>query len=76
MIVLLISALIVALAVLMLSVRIIFVRNGKFPETHIEGNKALAEKGIHCAKSMIREEEKKVTLIDVMRQEKRAELRS
>lgn len=72
----LISVMIVALGVAMLAIRMIVSRNGQFPETHIESNKALAKKGIHCAKAMIKEEEKKVTLIDVMRQEEQRNQRS
>lgn len=40
---------IVALCIILLGVRIFFVKDGKFPNLHIEGNKALGERGIKCA---------------------------
>lgn len=49
---------IVLLAVLLLGIRVFFVKGGRFPNTHIEGNKALRKKGIHCASSMDRSERK------------------
>lgn len=47
---LLVSLLIIAIGVALLAVRLFF---GKpFVHTHIDGNKALSRKGIHCAQSM------------------------
>lgn len=47
----LIAALIfVGVSVLLLSVNILIKKNGKFPETEIEGNRAMMKKGIQCAK--------------------------
>jgi hypothetical protein len=34
---------------MLLGIKIIFVKGGKFPNTHIEGNPALGKKGIHCS---------------------------
>jgi hypothetical protein len=39
------------IAVLLLGVRVFFVKGGKFPNTHIGGNKAMQERGITCTKS-------------------------
>jgi hypothetical protein len=39
----------VGIAVLLLGIRVFFVKGGKFPNSHIEGNKALRDKGICCA---------------------------
>jgi hypothetical protein len=39
----------VAIALLLLGIRVFFVKGGKFPNSHIEGNKALKDKGICCA---------------------------
>jgi len=36
-------------AVLLMGIRIFFTKRGEFPNTHIGGNKALADKDIHCA---------------------------
>jgi hypothetical protein len=41
----------VAFCVLLIGIRIFFVRGGSFPNIHIEGNKTLKDKGIHCAHS-------------------------
>lgn len=37
--------------VALLSVGIIFKKNGNFPNTHIDGNEHIRKKGIHCAAS-------------------------
>lgn len=46
---------IVAVAVLLLSVRL-WLRGKTFVHTHIDGNKEMAKRGIHCVKRMDREE--------------------
>lgn len=45
---LLYSVLIIAIAVLLLCVRVLFVKNGKFHSMHIHDNEYLRKKGIHC----------------------------
>lgn len=45
----LISILLVGICVMLLGVRVFFVKGGKFPNTHIHGNAALRKKGITCA---------------------------
>lgn len=45
------TAILVGLCVLLIGIRIFFVKGGKFPNTHIEGNEALKNKGIRCAHS-------------------------
>lgn len=52
---LIISCIVIAVAFLLLGIRIFFIKGGKFPNTHVSGNKALREKGITCAKSQDRE---------------------
>ncbi|HLP04040.1 MAG TPA: hypothetical protein VK152_01300 [Paludibacter sp.] len=52
-------AVIIFIAVLLLGFRIFFFRNGKFPNIHIGGNKALSDKGIDCATTQHREAQKK-----------------
>lgn len=56
---LLITLVIVAACVLLLGVRIFFVKGGKFPNMHVSGNKALRDKGIGCAQSQDREARQK-----------------
>ena len=63
-IMLIISLIIVLLAVLLLGVRVFFVRGGKCPSTHIEANKALREKGIHCVNSQMESEARQKNLFD------------
>ncbi|MCK9180014.1 MAG: hypothetical protein PHQ88_08780 [Bacteroides sp.] len=53
----LITVLIVALAIVLLSVNII--RGKKFPNTHVSGNKGLQKYGVTCAQSQDREARKK-----------------
>ena len=52
----LITLLIVAISVVLLCVGI-FIK-GKFPSTHVSGNKALRKKGIGCVQSQDREARK------------------
>lgn len=39
---------------LLLGVRVFFTKNGKFPNSHVGGNKHLAKKGIFCAQTQDR----------------------
>ncbi|MCK9300817.1 MAG: hypothetical protein M0P23_05505 [Bacteroidales bacterium] len=43
------TVLLVGIAILLLGIRVFFVKGGKFPNSHVEGNKALKDKGICCA---------------------------
>lgn len=56
---LLITLVIVAICVVLLGVKIFFVKGGKFPNMHVSGNKALRDKGIGCAQSQDREAQRK-----------------
>ena len=38
-------------AVVLLSVSILLKKNGRFPDTHVSGNKAMHERGIRCVQS-------------------------
>lgn len=57
----LITLLIVAICIVLLGIRILF-RRGKFPNTHVSGNKALRKKGIGCIQSQDREARQKSKL--------------
>lgn len=50
--ILLITAGIVAIAVLLLSVKLLFKGDARGPMTHIGASKAMRERGIHCVESM------------------------
>ena len=46
--ILLLTLVIVGLAVLLLGVRIFFVKGGRFPSTHIDDNDEMRKRGITC----------------------------
>lgn len=48
-------------AMLLLSVRVILKKNGKFSSQHISENKRMRQDGIHCANSQDREARRKNT---------------
>lgn len=51
----LITMLIVAICIALLSVKILFKKNGRFPNTHVSGSKAMRKRGIGCVQSQDRE---------------------
>lgn len=52
---LIITTLIIAISFVLLAITIIIKKNGKFPNSHVSGNKALRKRGISCAQSQDRE---------------------
>ena len=54
----LITLLIVAISMVFLSVKVILKKNGRFPNSHVSGNKAMRERGIGCVQSQDREARK------------------
>ena len=52
--------LIVGLSVLLLGVKVFFVKGGRFPNTHVSGSKALRQRGIGCVISQDREAQQAV----------------
>ena len=46
--ILLITVLIIAIAVALLSVKLLFRKHGEFASQHIHDSKAMQERGIHC----------------------------
>lgn len=36
-------------AVVLMGVKVLFVKGGRFPVSHVDGNPELARRGIHCA---------------------------
>ena len=55
---LLFTLLIIAISVILLSITIIIKKNGKFPNTHVGGNKNMRKRGIKCAQSQDRDARK------------------
>lgn len=54
---------IIAICILLLSVRIIFLKNGRFVKTHVSSSKAMRERGIGCVQSQDRAARRKVKKI-------------
>ena len=52
---------IIAAAMLLLCVRVVIKKNGKFSSQHISENKRMKQDGIHCATSQDREARRKNT---------------
>ncbi len=52
---LLLSVLIIAIAVALLSVKVIFKKNGRFESQHIHDSQAMRDRGIHCVLDQDRE---------------------
>lgn len=63
---LLLSIILAAIAILLLGVRVFFIKNGKFPNTHVGGCKALQDKGIGCATSQDREAQRSINPIETV----------
>lgn len=61
---LLITVIILVICVVLLSVKVLFKKGGRFPNTHIEGNKALGKKGIYCAKTQDKLDNRQKNLYD------------
>lgn len=52
---LLLTAIIIAISFALLAITVIIKKNGKFPNTHVSGNKGLRKRGIKCAQTQDRE---------------------
>jgi hypothetical protein len=53
--VLIITIIILTISIFLLSIKVIVKKDGKFPNTHVSGNKALRDRGITCIKSQDRD---------------------
>lgn len=53
--ILVLTALIIAIALAFLSVKVIFRKNGSFTSQHIHDSRAMKERGIHCVLDQDRE---------------------
>ena len=60
---LLLSVLIIAIAVGLLSVKVIFKKNGRFESQHIHDSPAMKDRGIHCVLDQDREAQSKKPLL-------------
>jgi len=59
---LLLTVLILVICVALLAIKVILKKRGKFPNTHVGGNKALNKKGIYCAKTQHKDDLKRKNL--------------
>lgn len=64
----LISIVIIAIVVLLLGVKVFFVKDGKFPSMHIGSNKEMQKKGISCAVSTDARDRNRKNLNDYLKQ--------
>lgn len=66
--VLLLSIVLMALVFVFLGIQILFKKNGRFPNSHIGGNKEMAKRGIQCATTqdrMARKKPVKIKFLDI-----------
>ncbi|GAP68782.1 hypothetical protein BA6E_10556 [Bacteroidales bacterium 6E] len=54
------AALMVGVAFALMAIRMLIKKGGKFPNTHVSGNKYLKSQGVSCATSYDRMEQQKV----------------
>lgn len=59
----LLSVLIIAIAVMLLSVKVLFKKNGRFESQHIHDSKAMRDRGIHCVIDQDREARSRTPLL-------------
>lgn len=64
------TVIILVICVLLLSVKVLFKKGGRFPNTHIDGNRALGKKGIHCARTQDKIDSGRQNLYDRMKETK------
>lgn len=63
-IILIASLIAMALVMLLLSVKLILKKDGRFPSSHVSSQKALRDKGISCHTSQHRETQQKLNLAE------------
>lgn len=57
--VMLLSIVLMAVVFVLLGLKILFKKNGKFPNSHIGGNKEMSKRGIYCATTQDRMAQRK-----------------
>lgn len=58
-----ISVIVLAIAIMLMGVRIFFTKKGTFVNTHVSGNQAMKDRGITCASSQERDAREHVSPI-------------
>jgi len=46
-----ISVIILLISFVFLAIKVLFVKNGTFPKTHVSQSKAMRDRGIHCVQA-------------------------
>ena len=67
---LLFTFLIIAICVALLAIKVIIKKNGRFPNTHVGGSKAMRKRGIKCVQSQDRDARKENPMAVKERREK------
>ena len=67
--VVILSVIILLVSITLLCIRVIFKKNGRFVNTHIDSNPIMRKKGIKCAKAQDFEAGIKMSLYDRIQQE-------
>ena len=67
---LLFTLLIIAICVTLLAIKVIIKKNGRFPNTHVGGNKEMRRRGIKCVQSQDRDARRKNPMAVNERREK------
>ena len=65
---LLFTVIILVISVVLLSIKVLLKKGGRFPNTHIEGNRALGKKGICCAKTQHKRDSLRKNLYDKIKE--------
>jgi hypothetical protein len=56
--VILLAVVLVAVAIAGMAIKILFKKGGKFPNTHVSGNRHLKQNGVYCAQTQDRVEQR------------------
>ncbi len=60
-----VSILLLSICILLMGVKVFFVKNGKFPSSHVSDNKAFKDMGISCMKSQDLEDRNKKNIFEL-----------
>lgn len=71
--ILLLSIALMAMVILLLGVRVFFTKRWVFPNTHVDGNKALVDKGLSCHRHQHQLAQARENLFDRIAKEERVE---
>ena len=64
----LLALIILSICILLMCVKILFKKGGRFPNTHIEGNPELRKKGICCARTQHKKDNERKNLSELLQE--------